>query len=104
MTTVSFEVTEVRAFVRVLTTIFGVHLLDDAALAASLQAITNQLGDIKMALEDARTKAEADSAKVDSLVTEVHSLRDRVTAADSAKDAALAAANSAKDAATTALQ
>jgi peptidoglycan hydrolase CwlO-like protein len=104
MPTLTLEDTDVRAFVRVLAQLFGVHLPDGAALATSLQAITHQLGDIKMAIEDARTKAEADSAKVDNLLTEVHGLRDRIAAADSAKDAALAAANSAKDAATTALQ
>lgn len=97
-----FEEGEVRTFARVLFRLFGVHIQDD--VAALKELITNQLGEIKMSIEDAKTKAAADSGKLDSLVTEVHSLKDRVTAADAAKDAALAAANAAKDTADKALQ
>lgn len=99
------EDADVRAFVRILATLFGAPAPGDAAaLTELIHPIITQLTEIKMAIEDATTKAAADSAKVDSLVTEVRSLKDRVTAADASKDAALAAANSAKDAATTALK
>jgi chromosome segregation ATPase len=98
---ITLEDADVRAFVRVLTHLFGAHVQSD--VAALKELITHQLSEIKMSIEDAKTKAAADSAKLDDLVTEVHSLKDRVTAADAGKDAALAAANSAKDTATAAL-
>jgi chromosome segregation ATPase len=101
---VTLEESDVRAMLRVLKNLFGVPSRDDAASASALQTIISQITEIKMSIEDATKKATADSGKLDSLVTEVHSLKDRVTAADAAKDAALAAANAAKDTADKALQ
>src|SRR4051812_41005425 len=65
--------------------------------------LPDTLKELTMAIEQSNAAAAALETKVDALTGEIASLKNRVTAADAAKDAALAAANTAKDTATAAL-
>jgi septal ring factor EnvC (AmiA/AmiB activator) len=86
---VTIEEADVRAFLRILKTLFGVPSQDDAAAHAATQVLIHQLmQQVQNMSQTVGAQFDAQDAKIDQLVTSVGSLEQRVAAQDSKLTAA----------------